>query len=108
MPRGPKYSSRFGEVSQCSMSSTSWVISSVVMCRGSRRTHQTRNSQSGRLRTVLERAMTLFLVTLTACGGQDGRHEIAPCDSSYPQGQRFYVHVTNDRLRVQTGVGTGA
>lgn len=47
MPRGPKNSSRFGEASQCSTSSTSCVISSVVMCRACHRTHHTSNSQSG-------------------------------------------------------------
>src|SRR5437879_1512168 len=46
MPRGPKYSSRLGEASQCSTSSTSWVISSVVMRRRCPRTKHDRNSHS--------------------------------------------------------------
>jgi hypothetical protein len=31
MPRGPKTSSRFGELSQCSTSSTSWKIITVAI-----------------------------------------------------------------------------
>lgn len=52
-------------------------------------------------------AAAALLVTLAACAGQ-GPHEIAPCDSADPQGQVVYVQVSNERIRVQIGIGAGA
>jgi hypothetical protein len=69
MPSGPNISSRFGDASQCSTSSTSCVIISVVMCGASLRVSR----GNGQFK-LLRDASSL----VTVLPGGNGQFEPAP------------------------------